>query len=229
MIRKTFFLAILLISAAAAFAQERYVKPVDEARQDASFLAFRTKLIAAAERKDINYVIRILDPGIELSFGGQKGVADFREMWTGKNESEFWREFLPVIKGGGQFVGEGRNRFKHFSAPYVFTAEFPSSCDPYECAAIIGSGVNLRESPNVNAKVIGQLSYNVVKCDEAAAVKKKTGPNEWDWIYDWHKVTTLGGRTGWVKAEFVRNPFSFRAGFEKKRGVWKMTFFIGGD
>jgi uncharacterized membrane protein YqhA len=42
-------LAVVMFTVASG-AQERYVKPVDEASQDASFLAFRKKLIAAAER-----------------------------------------------------------------------------------------------------------------------------------------------------------------------------------
>ena len=43
---------LVIFSFITVAAQERFVKPVDEAKKDASFLAFRTKLIAAAKRRD---------------------------------------------------------------------------------------------------------------------------------------------------------------------------------
>ena len=220
---------ILVCFSALAPAQERFVKPVDEASQEPSFLAFRTKLIAAAERRDTRYILSILDPAIKSSFGGHDGISDFKQFWKiNERNSKFWDEFLIVIKNGGTFDGAGRSRRMSFTAPYLFSA-MPSELDPFEYHAIFGNNVNLREQPNPNAKVITQLSYNIVQIDETEAIRKKTGPGEWDWEYDWQKVKTLGGKTGWVKAEYVRCPIGYRAGFEKKRGVWKMTFFLAGD
>ena len=225
--RKVLLLVFLVAAAAAsAIAQERFVKPVDEADKDASFLAFRTKLIAAAERKDLKYVQSVMDPKIELSFGGHSGLSGFKNLW--KNEADFWAEFLPVIKNGGRFVGEGSKRLTAFSAPYVFT-DMREDVDHFEVFAVFGNNVNLREKPDANAAVVTQLSYNIVKVDEESSTKRKTGPGEHDWKYDWYKITTLGGQTGWLKAEFVRSPIDYRAGFEKKRGRWVMTYFIAGD
>lgn len=221
---KTLFL--LLAIATSTFAQERYVKPVDEGPKDASFLAFRTKLIAAAEKKDVNHIISILDPKITSSFGGHVGISDFKDFWKiNDKNSKFWDEFLRVMKNGGKFDGKG---YGSFTAPYLFST-MPSDLDQFDYHAIFGNKVNLREQPNTNARVINQLSYNIVKIDEEAAVKRKTGSGEWDWEYDWHKVETLGGQKGWIKAEYVRSSIDYRAGFEKKRGVWKMTFFVAGD
>ncbi|HEX6280471.1 MAG TPA: SH3 domain-containing protein [Pyrinomonadaceae bacterium] len=216
----------VVLSGVVGLGQERYVKPVDEANQDASFFEFRKKLITAAERKDLKYVQSIMDPQIELSFGGHSGLSGFRSLW--KNEADFWAEFLPVIKNGGRFVGEGRNKLNSFSAPYLFT-DMPEDLDHFEHLAVFGNNVNLRERPQMDAPVISQLSYNIVKVDPEAAIKKKTGPGEYDWKIDWQKVTTLGGQTGWMKAEYVRSPIDYRAGFDKKRGRWLMTYFIAGD
>jgi hypothetical protein len=54
----------------------------------------------------------------------------------------------------------------------------------------------------------------------------KSGRSEYP---GWRHVRTLGGLNGYVKQEFVRSPIDYRAGFEKKRGVWKMIAFIEGD
>jgi hypothetical protein len=220
----------LLITFSGAYAQERYVMPVDEAKLDASFLAFRTKLIAAVERKDAAYVLSIIDPKIEFSFGGYSGIARFRKEWNLEDKnSRFWKLFLIVIKNGGAFTGEGRTRLNWFSAPYVFTSWPENLGDAYEYHAIMGSNVNLRSAPNTNSDIVSTLSYNVVKVDEERSTKIQTGPTEDHFDYDWYYVETLGGKKGFVKGEFVWSGFDHRAGFQKKRGVWKLIFFIAGD
>lgn len=227
--RLLFSIVLLLITVPLAIGQERYVRPVDEAKDDPSFLAFRTKLIAAAERRDVKHILTVLDPKIELSFGGHSGIADFKSLWKiNSRQSKFWEEFLAVMKNGGSFTGEGRNRRTSFAAPYTYTV-WPDDLDAFEHHVIFGTDVNLREQPSTDAKVIDKLSYNVVKFDDQLSTRQKTGAGEEDWEFDWYRVETLGGKKGFVKAEFVRSPIDYRAGFERKRGVWKMTFFIAGD
>jgi hypothetical protein len=205
----------IFILASATMGQERFVRPVDEAKLDASFAVFRTKLIAAAERHDAAFILSILDPKIELSFGGDSGVKDFKKIWEiQKRDSKFWEEFLPVIKNGGSFFRDGAKRTNTFFAPYTFHS-FPEDLDPFEHSVILGSNVNLRERPDATAPVVASLSYNVVKIEET--------------VSEWYGVKTLGGLSGYVKAEYVRSPIAYRAGFEKKRGQWKMIAFISGD
>lgn len=198
--------------------------PADEAKMEPSFLAFRTKLIAAAERKDAKYILSIVDPNISNGFGGRDGIANFKKDWKIESKnSEFWAEFLPVIKNGGHFIGEGNNRLSLFAAPYTYYG-FPDDLDGVPNFAIFGSEVNLRKAPSVGSEVVAKLSYNIVELIEDAAStaedQRKSG---------WYKVKTLGGLTGYVKSEFVRADIDYRAGFAKKRGVWKMTFFLAGD
>jgi len=215
-------LAILFL-ACSGLAQERFVKPSDDAAKDPSFLAFRTKLIAAAEMHDSAFILRILDPKIELSFGGDKGVKDFIRIWKiNSRNSPFWPEFLAVIKNGGSFDNPDKVA-NLFVAPYLFSS-WPDDLDLFEYHAIFGNNVNLRKQPRRDAEVVAQLSYNVVQIEpETVSKSGKSGYPEW-----W-EVKTLGGLKGYVKREYVRGPIDYRAGFEKKRGQWKMTFFLAGD
>lgn len=226
--KKTFLVGFILVAVAvSAFGQERFVRPVDNAKSDPSFLAFRTKLIAAAEKKDANAILAVIDPKIKNGFGGDDGIANFKKQWkiTVKN-SEFWAEFLLVIKNGGSFSKEGN--VKMFVAPYTFS-DWPDDIDGFEHMVIFGNNVNLREGPSTDSRVIEQLSYNIVKIDPNGSIlDKKVMPDD-DGSFKWYKLSTLGGKTGFVAAEFVRSSIDFRAGFEKKRGVWKMTFFLAGD
>jgi len=54
-------------------------------------------------------------------------------------------------------------------------------------------------------------------------------PNTREEKFTWYNVTTLGGKSGFAKADLVRSHIDYRAGFEKKRGLWKMTFLLAGD
>jgi hypothetical protein len=221
--RLLFVIGFIVLGFFNATAQERYVRPVDEAKKDASFLAFRTKLIDAARRRDAKYVLSIVDPNIRVSFGLEDGIKDFKKMWKIENpNSKFWDEFLLVLTNGGKFTREGRNT--DFSAPYTFM-NFPDDLDSFDYKAIFGNNVNLRARPDLSAQVVTQLSYNVVKVDYENSVEDKNSEGEYLWL----KVETLGGKKGFVKSEFVRGPVDYRAIFEKKSGRWKMTAFIAGD
>jgi hypothetical protein len=203
---------------------ERYLKPIDEARQDASFFAFRTKLIEAVKKRDTKYLLGVVDPRIRNTFGEDDGIRYFKKTWKIESpKSEFWDKFTPVIGNGGVFSSVGRTKL--FSAPYTYTS-FPEDLDNVEYAAIFGGEVNLRERPDVKSKALGLLSHNIVKVDYQNSVPLSEKEK---YRYSWLRVETLGGRRGFVKAEYVRGPLDYRAVFEKKNGRWKMTAFIAGD
>lgn len=224
--RKLIFILFLSICGfSVAPAQERYVRPVDEGARDASFAAFREKTLAAARRRDAKYILSIVAPNIKNSFGGNDGAAEFKKKWKLSGpQSEFWEEFVAVLSGGGTFYRQAGAKNKMFQAPYTFT-QFPDDLDAFEHQAIFGSNVNLRSKPQPNARVVANLSYNVVKVDFENSVKNKTGENDYLWL----KVETLGGQKGFVPAKFVRGSVDYRAIFEKKDGKWKLTAFIAGD
>ncbi len=210
-----FFATVVNISA-----QERYVLPVDEGKNDASFLSFRQKLLEAVKKRDVKFVIGILDRNIKNSFGGDGGIEEFKEMWKiNSPKSEFWAEMLTVITNGGVFFDKNT-----FTAPYSFDS-FPKDLDAFENQVIFGSKVNLRSKPKNSSKLISQLSYNVVKIDYEKSVKDKTNEEKYLWL----KVETLGGKKGFINAKYVRSPIEYRAIFEKNNGQWKIGAFISGD
>ena len=223
--KKILLLCLIVCGFFNVAAQERYVKFVDEGRSDASLLAFRAKLIAAAKSRDAKFILSILDKNIKNSFGGNDGVAEFKDWWKIESPgSKFWDEFLPVITNGGKFHDSevAASKTKLFVAPYTFQ-DFPDDLDAFTHSIIFGNNVNLRAKPEMNAPVVARLSYNVVEITNG--IKDKTDPEK----DDWYEIKTLGGKKGFVKAEFVRSPIDYRAGFEKKGGAWKMVFFIAGD
>jgi hypothetical protein len=138
--------------------------------------------------------------------------------------SKLWTELLTVLTNGGTFVKDAGIKNKQFCAPYSFTS-FPPDLDSFTYQVIFGNNVNLRARPDAKAAAIAKLSYNVVKVDYGNSVKKSKSEDDYLWL----KIETLGGKKGFVGAEFVRSPLDYRGCFEKRNGVWKMIFFLAGD
>lgn len=219
-----FFLSLFLLSFCFIniSAQERFVKPSDEAAKDSSFLAFRNKLIQAAQQRDAEFLLSITDKNIKNGFGGEDGIENFKKQWKLSNRSSaFWKEFLTVLTNGGAFDRKNKNSFY---APYLFT-NFPEDVDAFEYQAIFGKNVILRAKPDIRSEIVANLSYNIIQRDWENSIKAKNDKDKILWV----KIKTLGGKQGYVKPEFVRSSIDYRAGFEKIRGKWMLTFFLAGD
>jgi len=214
-----------VFSIVGAAQKERQVLPVDEAKKDASFFAFREKFIAAVKKRDVKFLLDTLDRNVKGSFGGDSGIADFKRLWKlDKPNSKLWTELLTVLTNGGTFVKDAGVKNKQFCAPYSFTV-FPTNLDSFQYQMIFGNNISLRARPDSKAASIAKLSYNVVKVDYEKSVKKPKSEDDYSWL----KIETIGGKKGFVSAEFVRSPIDYRGCFEKINGKWKMTFFLAGD
>jgi hypothetical protein len=227
--------ALLLAFAISGAGQERFVKPVDEAAKDQSFLAFRTKLIDAAKRKNAKYVLSVIDPKIQTDeFGGD--LRSFKKEWENlSSESLFWDRFLPAISNGGRFEDGAGVHERIFWAPYV-NGDFPGELEPGEHSVIIAKDVAVHEKPTARSPVITKLSYNIVKIfhDELDTADEGLTPAEIALTgknpepFFWVKIETDGGKVGYVMDAYLRSPLDYRAGFEKKGGRWVMTYFLAG-
>lgn len=210
--------ALVVIFIMPATAQERKLLPVDEGKKDASFSAFRERLLKAVKERDKKFLLSVIDPRIKWSFGDDHGVKGFRKSWNldGDGDSELWGELIDVLSLGGTFSTSGGRR--EFWAPYTFGA-FPGDLDAFEYGAIVGKDVRVRAKPNADAPVVASLSYDLVKAESAG----DGVPNGWT------KVTTPNGKQGYVVRKFVRGPVDYRACFRNVKGKWLMTVFIAGD
>lgn len=213
---------MIVMLAITATAKTRKLYPVDEGAKDASFKAFRGKLIEAVRDRNTRFILTALHPKVHLSFGGQSGVKDFVEIWRpDSKDSELWNELSAILSLGGTFsIAEGK---RIFWAPYTFST-FPDDFDSYEYAAIIGENVRVRSQMSTASSIVTNLSYDIVK----ATFPVSENPQKGD-VPGWVKVVVPDGRTGYVAKRFIRSPIDYRLGFERIRGKWLITAFIGGD
>ena len=119
----------------------RKLLPVDEAAKDPSFFLFRSRLLEAVATHDAAFVLSILTPDILNNFGGNGGIAEFKEQWKlGGKDSELWKTLAHVLSLGGRFMGDAT-----FQAPYV-SACWPEDADAFDFGAILGENVRVRET-----------------------------------------------------------------------------------
>jgi Tfp pilus assembly protein PilP len=198
----------------------------DESAKDPSLIAFLNKLKSAVKNKDKNALLSVLDDQIKVSFGGDSGKQDFIRYWKLNNQPEksaVWKELEEMLALGGNFSKYNKSAY---SIPYLFE-NFPQAYDPFSYSAVIGQRVNLRAKPDRNARVITQLSNEVVKVQPplTAPTMKLDG-----YRYRWIPVTTLSDQKGYILEKYVRSPIDYRMNIKKNQsGQWKITFFVSGD
>ena len=201
------------------------LNPVDQAVIDTSFFIFREKLLEAVQKKDIFFLLDHTNEHIFCSFDGSNTLEEFVELWDLASEesatqSKLWVELEKVLRLGGTFDKADQT----FSANYIFST-FPEQYDPYDYAAIVGSGVRLRSAPNLQSKIIKTVSYNIVKVLDWDGPEEKIGGE----VYNWAKIALLDDTEAYVYGKYLISPIDYRAGFKQKSGKWEMTFFVAGD
>jgi hypothetical protein len=183
--------------------------PVDDAVSRPDFFSFRAQLSAAVARRDEAALLAAVDPGVRTSFGDDTGIEAFARQLR-EPDSTLWGELGAVLALGGAFRSA-----TSFEAPYVF-ATWPERLDSFECAAVTGTRVRVRATPDPASAVVGTASYDIVRLAGPAAGGLR-------------HVVLANGVSGYVAARFVRSPVDHRAMFHATGGQWRLAAFVSGD
>jgi len=205
---------------------ERTIPPVDNAGKHPDLKTFLNDLSTAVENKDVKQLLAHVDENIKIGFDAENGKANFTRNWgldTGPAKSVIWKELGDVLRLGGAYSEE--NGTARYIAPYMF-AKWPDEFDSFEYAAITGENVTIRSGPSRTAAAIKTVSYLIVHMEEIPEEIEETINGE---THPWRKIGLPDGRKGFVWGKYARSPVSYRAGFERTNGFWKLTFFLAGD
>jgi hypothetical protein len=188
------------------------VKPVDEAATDPDFFLFRARVQTALANHDTAEIMRIVDPGILNSFGGDGGGDEFREHWglSDPDKSQLWGALTFVLGLGGRFLADTL-----FYAPYTMHDIIG---DGFETLVVIGSNVTVHAGPALTFGVIDTLAFEAV-----------TKWREKSTTAAWEPIRTRTGKTGWVLQRHLRSPIDYRAGFVRRQGQWRLRTLVAGD
>jgi hypothetical protein len=195
--------------------------PVDEAPLDTLFFVFREQLKDAVQQKDIFFLLDKVDENIVIGEQAQ-GLSAFAQKWgltseAATLESSLWDVLDRLLLSGGVF-----NEFKsQFIAPYYF-ATFPDGSPTANAGIIAGSGVRMRSAPNLNSKIIKNLTHDLIEILEVSSEKTTISEETFPWI----KITTRDQREGFVWGKFVEKPLEEQLVFRKTEKGWKIVKLI---
>lgn len=187
--------------------------PVDQAASVPDFFSFRARLQAAVAQHDTAAVLDALSKDVELSFGGDHGLDDFKTMWKPEAaDSLLWETLATTLALGGSFDKNCR-----FIAPYTFS-RWPQGLDGFSHVVAVGTGVRVRSAANDAAAVVASLDFSIVETADPSGEPD-----------GWVAVKLPSGQIGHVRDRLMRSPLEYRVGFSKQAGRWKIDFFIAGD
>lgn len=211
---------LLVASSTCVPARAQRVLPRDEAAHDPGFQVFRDGLLEALHQRDRNYLVGILSPKIQSSFGGAGGIEEFLATWNLDHpQCRLWDELGRVLSMGGQFKRESGTR--SFYAPFTFTATLPEGFDPYETMIVTSPFLPLFAEPRSDAPRVAWLSRNILRVVRVPSQLIRVG--------DFTHVETSDGRRGFAPSVALRSPIDYRACFQQVEGRWMLTAFVSGD
>jgi len=179
-------------------------------------------------RRDATFLLKVIDPNITLSFGGDSGLKDFKRLWhPERKNSRLWKELEVILSLGGTF--DSTSEGKKYCAPYVtskwknIVARFPEYGNAYQYAVILRRNVKVHAKRSANSPVLAMLSFDVIKVSQSGA--ESGGSQGGKWV----RIITRSGGHGYVNANDIRSPLDYSACFKKVGGRWMMVSFIAGD
>lgn len=188
------------------------LRPHDEAGRRPDFVAFRATLRNIVARRDVAGLLKVVAPDVGVAFDGARGIDAFKQHHLLNPKEDFWAEFGDVLAHGGSFRTPDA-----FDAPYTFS-EWPATFDAFQCMAIVGTGVHLRNAPRQSAPASDVIDFALVEWQSSDQP-----------VAGWELVRLADGREGYVATRYLRSPLSYRATFTFKGGQWWLAAFVVGD
>ncbi|OGA23099.1 MAG: hypothetical protein A3I02_02335 [Betaproteobacteria bacterium RIFCSPLOWO2_02_FULL_67_26] len=212
------FLAAALCSPPSYSQEERRLAPVDEAESDGTWISFRAQLLAAVAKRDLEYVLGVIDRGVRNGSDSPRGVEEFREQWQlDAPDSTFWRELSAALALGSAWLARD-DQPRELCAPYLL-GKWPRDMDPLANGVVTVREAPVKSAPSAKANALLTLAHVVVPVadwevdDSDAASKQK-----------WVKIR-LKDRDGYVAEEQMRSPIEHAACFVKTDDGWRLTVF----
>lgn len=176
MIPKTLRLSIILMPI-LSFGQATKFPPRDDSGKDPELNLFVTELKQIIRSKDGQKLIALTHPGFRVGFDEGVGIDKFKKAWTPDDKnSELWTLMDKIVGLGGVFKKNRSNLFYDFVFPYVNDVDLENPDDFFKILVVTGKNVNVREKPDIKSKIVGQLTYDIVKYDYEKSYPKSDQP-----------------------------------------------------
>jgi hypothetical protein len=186
--------------------------PRDECARLPGATAFRAALARAAKRRDVEALVALASPNVELDFGGGAGREELRRQLRGAEGRERWQALDRMLP-----LGCAAQR-GNLVLPWFFAQEI-GDLEPYDTLLVTGARVPLRSRPSATAPVLLSLTWQLT---ELVPPDDGRGP--------YRHVRLPGTRiSGYVATAKLRSPVDYRLIAGRSGGRWRIDAFIAGD
>lgn len=205
---------------------------VDEATPGSDFFQFRDRLRRAIRERDAAFIRQIADPHIKLSFGLPQTLSDLE---IDSPDAVVWQQLERALGTGCVVYPIPGSTTTQWVCPHAFLApDQDGSIDAFSSVIIVGENINVRAEPTTDSPIVGTVSNEVLKFDQAAMADK---PQEFwqagETNAGWKAVILPNGNHGYVSSRYAYSPVGYRAFFSQDssqaNGPWRMTIFLAGD
>jgi hypothetical protein len=210
---------LLLLVPVCSFAQTKF-PPKDDSSKSPQLQAFVNELKEIIRNKDSQKLLTRVHPKIKFDFDEGFGIEKFKAEWKPEDKnSVLWVIMNKIVGLGGVLVTDSKDPFYAFVFPYVNVVELQDGDDYFNTLFVTGKAVQVREKPDLNSKVVGQLTYDVITYDYEKSQMK-----------NWYFIQTKDKKiSGYVRSDFVYSPVDYRMFLSNEKGKWMISCLVAGD
>jgi hypothetical protein len=210
---------LLLTISILALGQNNKLLPRDDSGKTPQLQLFVKELKEIINNKDSQRLLTIVHPQIKFDFDEGIGIEKFKENWKPENKnSSLWIVMSKIVGLGGVFNRNRTEPFYDFVFPYVNQVDLEDGDDYFTTLVITNKGVNVREKPDLNSKLVGQLTYDIVRYDYEKSKDK------------WYFIQTGDKKiSGYISSDFAYSPVDYRMFLTKEKGKWMISCIVVGD
>jgi hypothetical protein len=174
--------------------------PVDQATGHPDLLEFRSRIIAAARRHDLKYLLSVVDP--KIGGCGWEGIDGFRFFLS---DADGWDGLRIGLQLGGIMPSPTR-----FRSNYVMVT-FPDHADMTSYLVAIKPDAAVRERPELSSAVVGKLHYEIV-----IPIGEAEG--------EWQKIRYQPDKLGYVQSSDLQRPTGYSVDLGRVNGKWRIKW-----
>lgn len=209
----------LLTISVLAFGQNNKFPPKDESGKTPELSKFVKELKEIIKNKDSEKLLTIVHPEIKFDFDEGIGVEKFKKTWKPEDKnSSLWPIVNKIVGLGGVFNKNRTEAFYDFVFPYVNEVPLEDGDDYFTTLVITNRDVKVREKPDVNSRLMGQLTYDIVSYDFEKSKDK------------WYFIQTTDKKiSGYISSDLAYSPVDYRMFLTKEKGKWMISCIVAGD
>ena len=217
---KTLLTFLLLTVSILTFGQNSKFLPRDDSGKTPELKLFVKELNEIIKNKDSQKLLTVVHPQIKFDFDEGIGIEKFKKNWNPEDKnSSLWTIMNKIVGLGGVYNKNRTEPFYDFVFPYVNEIDLEDGDDYVITLVITNKDVNVREKPDLNSKIVGQLTYDIVTYDY-----EKSKDHKWYFIQ-----TTDKKVSGYISSDFAYSPVDYRMFLTKEKGKWMISCIVAGD